>query len=413
MQSQLKNGNQGSAVADVNRAKTLAFSRPAKPIDVLHAVPEVWLELTQTWLYGQIVSLPSHIRNHVLCQSTANLEQFPFPRIHSFEEQSGLMKLWDKGLRKLRLRRHLGHAVRTAKRLRPQVIHSHFGPTGWEMLDVAREVGAKHVVTFYGLDVNFLPKQGWLKPYQELFDRIDLVLCEGPHMARCVAELGCDAKKIRVHHLGVAVDTIAFEPRQWSPSQRLRVLMAASFREKKGLPYAIEALGLLSKSVDLEATIIGGASDSIDSRAEERRILDAIERGGLRDRITMLGYQPAARLMSEAREHHVFLSPSVTASNGDTEGGAPVSIIEMAASGMPIVSTTHCDIPEVVVDGETGFLAPERDAQSVATRFQDMLGQHPNWPGMLRRGRDRIEQQFSAAVQGEALAERYLSLIPR
>ena len=380
-------------------------------VDVLHAVPEVWLELTQTWLYGQVVSLPPHIRNHVLCQSTANLAQFPFPRIHSFEDVGAMRRLLDKGLRKLRIQRHLGHAARTASRLRPQVIHSHFGPTGWEMLDVATTVHAKHVVTFYGLDVNFLPKQGWMKPYQEMFERIDLVLCEGPHMAKCVAALGCDPSKIRVHHLGVAVDTIPFEPRQWNPAQRLRVLMAASFREKKGLPYAIEALGLLSETVNLEATIIGGASDSPDSRAEERRILDAIEQAGLRDRITMLGYQPATRLMSEARVHHVFLSPSVTASNGDTEGGAPVSIIEMAASGMPIVSTTHCDIPEVVIDGETGFLAPERDSTALAMRFKTMLEQHTNWPLMLQRGRKRIEQQFSGVIQGQALADRYVALI--
>jgi colanic acid/amylovoran biosynthesis glycosyltransferase len=101
----------------------------------------------------------------------------------------------------------------------------------------------------------------------------------------------------------------------------------------------------------------------------------------------------------------------VTASNGDTEGGAPVSIIEMAASGMPIVSTTHCDIPEVVIDGETGFLAPERDSTALAMRFKTMLEQHMNWPLMLQRGRKRIEQQFSAVIQGQALADRYVALI--
>lgn len=374
---------------------------------VLHAVPEIWLELTQTWLYGQIVSLPKSIESHVLCQRKANLEQFPFPRIHSFDDQPKVWRAWDRTIRKLRIRRHLGHAARAARRTQPQIIHSHFGPTGWEILDVARQTGAKHVVTFYGLDVNFLPKQGWMERYQELFDRIDLVLCEGPHMGKCIAALGCPPTKIRVHHLGVDVPNIAFQPRWWRPGQRLRVFMAASFREKKGLPYAIEALGILARSIDLEATIIGGASDSPQSREEERRILESIKRSGLADRVRLLGFQSASTYMNEAREHHVFLSPSVTASNGDTEGGAPVSIIEMVASGMPVVSTTHCDVPEVIVDGETGYLAPERDPEALASRMNELLVNWSRWSEMLTLSRQRIEQQFDAMTQGRLLADHY------
>ena len=81
----------------------------------------------------------------------------------------------------------------------------------------------------------------------------------------------------------------------------------------------------------------------------------------------LLGYVSRETLREEAYEHDVFLAPSVTASNGDTEGGAPVAIIEMSASGMPIVSTNHCDIPSVVLDGVTGLLATSatpRDSRS-------------------------------------------------
>jgi len=81
----------------------------------------------------------------------------------------------------------------------------------------------------------------------------------------------------------------------------------------------------------------------------------------------MLGFQPHAILFEEAYKNHIFLSPSVTALDGDTEGGAPVTIIEMAATGMPIISTKHCDIPEVIKDGVTGFLANERDGRRAYT----------------------------------------------
>ena len=79
-----------------------------------------------------------------------------------------------------------------------------------------------------------------------------------------------------------------------------------------------------------------------------------IEKHKLQSKIRMLGFQPYSVLLEEAYTHHIFLSPSVTASDGDTEGGAPVTLIEMLATGMPIVSTTHCDIPEIICKGPEG-----------------------------------------------------------
>ena len=117
--------------------------------------------------------------------------------------------------------------------------------------------------------------------------------------------------------------------------------------------------------------------------------------------------------MEEARRHHVFLSPSVTASDGDTEGGAPVSLIEMSASGMMIVSTTHCDIPGVILDGKTGLLAPERDVDGLVERLQWIVAHPEQWMEMQRAGRAHIEAEFDARRQGERLGEIYRDLAVR
>ncbi|NIO43681.1 MAG: glycosyltransferase, partial [Burkholderiales bacterium] len=70
---------------------------------------------------------------------------------------------------------------------------------------------------------------------------------------------------------------------------------------------------------------------------EKACIQAEIQKSRLNGRVHMLGYQSHSRLQEIARDHHVFVSTSVTAENGDCEGGAPVSLVEMAASGMPIV----------------------------------------------------------------------------
>ncbi|MBE0447287.1 MAG: glycosyltransferase [Actinobacteria bacterium] len=383
----------------------------SKKITVIHSVSR-WLQQTETWQYNQVMFLPSDIENHIVCEATENLDQFPMPNIHSLLEAPRWRYFWDKGLRKLRVRNYLGLLVEQARMQHPQILHSHFGNMGWVNMRAARRLGLKHVVTFYGLDVNYLPKkdQRWHKRYRKLFEQIDRILCEGPHMARCVIGLGCPGHKVQVHHLGVRVSEIAFKPRLWDPSEPLRVLIAGSFREKKGIPYALEALGRLQHEIPLQVTIIGDASDAARSKAEKQKILATLERYGLQMKTRMLGYRPHDILFEEAYKHHIFLSPSVTASDGDTEGGVPVTIIEMVATGMPVVSTTHCDIPEVVHHGITGLLAEERDVNGLVHHLRWLIDNPEQWGYMLEAGRKHMEVEYDARAQGKRLAAIYRGL---
>lgn len=377
-------------------------------ITVVHSL-RFWLPQTQTWIYNQVHHLPDRVENHVVCEASENLDQFWLPNIHSLSEMPRWRYHWDKGLRRLRLRRHSGFLVEQARRHRAQVLHSHFGHQGWRDSKAAEQAGTKHVVTFYGQDLSYRPRQDprWRERYSALFERIDCVLCEGPHMARSVIGLGCPEDKVSVHHLGVRVDEIAFKPREWKRSEPLRVLIASSFQEKKGIPYALEALGRLQHEMDLEITIVGDATGKARSQAEKQKILATIERHGLERKVRMRGFQPHAVMLDEAYGHHLFLSPSVTASDGDTEGGAPVSIIEMAATGMPVVSTTHCDIPEVVHHGLTGLLADERDVDSLVDNIRWLLDNPDRWYDMSLSGREHVEAEFDAGTQGERLMDVY------
>jgi colanic acid/amylovoran biosynthesis glycosyltransferase len=186
------------------------------------------------------------------------------------------------------------------------------------------------------------------------------------------------------------------------------VLIAATFTEKKGIPYALQALGRLQHEVDLEVTIVGGAREELaEGREQKKQILGVIEAEGLAARVRLLGFQPHARVVSEAYDHHLFLSPSVTAADGGTEGGAPVAIIEMAATGMLIVSSRHCDIPEVIADGRTGLLADERDVDELFGCLVHAIRHPDEWPAMLAAGRRHIEAEFNAQNQGLRLAALY------
>jgi colanic acid/amylovoran biosynthesis glycosyltransferase len=83
----------------------------------------------------------------------------------------------------------------------------------------------------------------------------------------------------------------------------------------------------------------------------------------------------------------------------------------MAAAGIPIVSTRHCDIPGVVEDEVTGLLAPEADTPALAERIERMVRISDAWATMLVAGRRRIEASFDARTQGMRLAELYAELV--
>ena len=380
---------------------------------VVHSVP-FWLPQTQPWLHTQISHLPANIHSHIVCDGTENLDQFSLPNIRNLSRLTTWERLrlkaqrtWTQGRRGYPVEKH---ALRCGARL----LHSHFGNIGWINLAACRAARAKHVVTFYGLDVGYLPRLDprWIDRYQALFQQVDRVLCEGPHMARCIEDLGCSRDKVEIQHLGVPLGDIAFRPRTWDGRAPLRVLLASAFREKKGIPYALEALGRLQRQVPLEITLIGDAS-AADPRSvkEKEKIFATLSRQDLTGKVRLLGFQPHSVFLEQSYRHHVFLSPSITASDGDTEGGAPVSIIEMAASGIPVISSTHCDIPAIVQHRVTGLLAPERDADGLLDQLLWLIENRNEWARLLVSARKHVESEFNASTQGERLAGIYGRLV--
>ncbi len=381
-------------------------------IRVIHNFP-VWLPQTQTWMYNQVKFLPSNVETHIVCEQTANLDQFYLPNIHCLKNASQIQSLLEKVLRMLLIRHRWGHLNSVIRKVQAQIIHSHFGHIGWIDLVVANCTRTKHIVTFYGADVNKLPNRNeqWRSRYKELFNLANLFLCEGPFMANQLVKLGCAQEKIKVHHLGVDIDALPFKPRHWKTNEPLRILIAASFREKKGIPYALEALRKLQHEVPIEVTLIGDANSGLRNQKEKQRIVNIIRTSGLQSKTRLLGYQPYSIFFKEAYNNHIYLSPSVTASDGDTEGGAPVSMIEVMATGMPVVSTKHCDIPEVVQYGIPDWLVEERNVAGLVAKLMWLIENPNEWKKLVTIGRRHVETRFDASRQGSELSKIYYGLV--
>jgi len=375
---------------------------------VLHSF-QVWLPLTMTWAYNQVRYAPG-VAATVLADELQHPEVFPWEPMLVPSRSDRLVAAAGHRLGRPQPPRSLLPALRRAA---PSIVHSHFGYRGWQDLPLAARLDAGHVVTFYGHDVQKFPRTwpAWRRRYDRLFAAADRFLCEGPHMAATLVGEGAPADRVRVQRLGVEVDRLRFTPRLAPADGRVRVLIVGAFREKKGIPDALEAVARVrAAGLDVTVTVIGDAGASDDEQAERRRILATIARHGLGDVVELLGFQPYERLLAEAARHHICLSPSRHAADFDSEGGAPVVLMELAATGMPIVSTRHCDIPEVVEDGVTGLLADEGDVDGIAARLGELASDPRRWASMGAAARQRIEERFDVRVCAGQLAEHYEEL---
>jgi len=392
----------------------MPLSQVSHKIKVLHFV-EYWLPVTENWLYNHITSLSDSIESHVVCQWTENLETFPTERLRSSNAPPRESSLLRKALRRMRIRddaeRHFPLMREVIRDVRPDILHSHFGHFGWVNRRIAAETGLPHVVSFYGLDVGYLPQTDarWISRYRDMSATLTLALCEGPFMARSMSSVGIDSSKIEIFRLGIDLKKAHFRPRENPTNRPLRFLIAGSFREKKGIPYAIEALGLfrrMNPNTNFEITVVGDAGTEPREQREKESIMAQVKKYGLESRIRFKGYQPHDSLRSQFYSNDIFVSPSVTARDGDSEGGAPVSIIEAAASGMPIVSTQHCDIPYILSEMNEPFLAPEHDPVRLCDAIIKLVALR-DWMPLLTANRELIERELELGKQGQKLATIY------
>ena len=269
-----------------------------------------------------------------------------------------------------------------------------------------RQTGLPLVTSFYGYDVSRDQRDPrWQRSYRELFAEGDCFLAEGGAMVERLVEAGCSRDKVKLHHLGVSIEDIEFRTR--SPDDgRIRFLICAPFREKKGITYALRALARarLARGFSCELIVVGDGPEKANIEA-------VLHETSLGDVTTMCGMLTYPEVLAEISRCHILLQTSVTAIDGDSEGGAPVILLDAQAAGMPVIATRHADIPEYVVDEESGLLAPERDVEALTERIIHLVDHPDLWVGMGKSGRQHIEANYNAGTQGAKLESIYDDLV--
>lgn len=288
----------------------------------------------------------------------------------------------------------------------PDLLHAHFGPESCLLAPVARALGIPLVVTFYGYDVSRLlksPKSAWPRRYQTVFEHATAAIAISNHVAGKLRDVGIPDDRIHVIRLGIRVDEFTPKHHERDSDNIVQCLHIGRLTPKKGPLQLIRAVHQarqrLEGHIDLRLIMAGDG--------ELRRLCEReIDRLGASHYIELRGAVPHVEIPSLLQQADIYTQHSMTAPDGDMEG-LGVTFMEAQASGLPVVSTFHNGIPEIVTHEQTGLLAPEGDVDVTADHIVRLAESVELRAAMGRCGRARAEANFTLDQAVDAMLDLY------
>jgi glycosyltransferase involved in cell wall biosynthesis len=267
-----------------------------------------------------------------------------------------------------------------------ELILAEYGPTGCAMLPIARKLIIPLIVHFHGYDAS---SKRLLIEYQEsyknLFEYSNCIIAVSLQMQENLIKIGAKKEKVVYDPYGPASAFIDIAPDYYNSDT---VLFVGRFVDKKAPYLLIEIMkNVRDKGIQLKLVMAG---DGV--------LLDTcrglVKIHNLEDYIIFPGVASHTKVRDLMANSFCYIQHSVTTRDGETEG-TPVSILEASQAGLPVISTKHAGIPDVIIHGETGFLVNEFDVDSMTEYLILLNGDRKLAHKMGMRGKKRVIEKFS------------------
>lgn len=283
------------------------------------------------------------------------------------------------------------------------IIHCQFGMNGIEgmMLREINAIKGKLITSFRGYDISLYVKQYGEHYYDKLFVKGDFFLANCQFFRQRAIKLGCNPAKIIVHGSGIDCNRFRYKPRKPNLDGVTQIVTVGRLVEKKGIEYGIRAVAKLTHPINY--TIIGDGN----FKEQLQQLIYAL---GVSDKVKLLGWKNQQEIIEILEDMQILIAPSVTGSDGNQD--APVNTLKEAmAMGMPVIGTLHGGIPELVEDGISGFLVPEKDADAIALKLNYLI-EHPEvWESMGSSGRTFVKTHYDINKLNDELVDIYRQVV--
>ncbi|MFY0802776.1 glycosyltransferase [Peribacillus frigoritolerans] len=328
----------------------------------------------QRFIYNQIVKITNYRTIVIGPFDNADRTEFPFENYYNINKIKDLKKFFEEQ-----------DII---------AIHAHHGSHGQEILPVCEKYNIPLIVSIRGRDGSDRPEI-----FEKNAKRYSALNKHGAHyypvcqyLAEGLRRLGIPAKNMHVLYGGIELDLFPFSNRTLPTIGEIRVLSVGRLVDKKGFVTLIKAFKrIYTQYPNARLHIIGAGED-------EKRIKSTIAEYNLKDVVILRGAMDSKQVSDELKKAHIFCLASQTAKNGDIEG-IPNALKEAMASGLPVVSTRHAGIPELIEHQRTGYLAPEKNEMELAKGIQFFIENPDIWTGYTERARKVIEEKFDVNKQ--------------
>ncbi len=291
-----------------------------------------------------------------------------------------------------------------------KLIHAHFGTFAYKLIKLKKNVNIPLIVTFYGVDAShYIRIPSWRKKYKKMFTVGDKFIALCDEVKERFINCGCPREKIEVWDIGINIDEFPYMERK--KGEKVKFLVVARFREKKGYPVLLEAFSMLLKIYkNINLTIIGYGPlrQNIECQIKELDLKDNV----ILIDTTNIQSENFNKLFKDALYNHdIFVLPSLIAKSGDDEGGPPIVITNAQSTGMVVVSTPVGGISRAVIDGETGILAEPDNVYSLFEKMKYLMDNPDLWKSIGVKARKYIEENFNIRKQTQKLERIYESVL--
>ena len=365
------------------------------------------LPLSEIFVRHQVEALEHYTPKLVACRSVVPSVAGNLPQA-ALNQQSTKSEKIKELLFKLTLKSpYLKEAVKDC-----DLIHAHFGPTGWLASGLAKETGTPLVVTFHGFDVlkkNIsMRKDGLLqKVYhinrQKLAQRASKFICVSEYIKQRAVEFGFPEEKCVVHYMGIPLieHSVAKHTRR-NEKEPVRLLAVGRLVPFKGHTKLIEAVaGVEALGYNVELNIVGGGplKEELEKQAKEKL-----------KKYKFWGPQPHEKVLSLMRQSDIFCHSSMHMDNGQTEAFGLV-VLEAQWAGLPVVAFNSGGVPEAIDDGKTGVLVPEGNASGFAEALSDLIKDQDKLKKMSDAAPAFVKENFDNKKQAAKLEDIYNSVL--
>jgi colanic acid/amylovoran biosynthesis glycosyltransferase len=276
-----------------------------------------------------------------------------------------------------------------------QCVLAQYGTTGAAVFKLCDKLNVPLIVHFHGYDsAAFKLIERIRSEYKQMFASASYIVSVSSVMTEKLIKLGCPEEKI-IQNPCAPNDTF-FEI---VPEYKEQLLLCVGrFIDKKAPYYTILAFSKVADQFPEARLVMIGDGPLLNTC---RNIVKFLK---IEDRVLFTGALSPIQVKDYFQRARAFVQHSVMAENGDMEG-TPVAVLEAGAAAVPVLATRHAGIPDVVLDGKTGFLIDEHDVSGMAEKMKILLSDEKTAAQLGFSARAHVFNNFSMKIHLQKLRD--------